>query len=95
MTLVDIRSRSDAVSPNEADFAVVESALITPRETRVLGLPVFRDDGRRLHYLYKGESFRLGDAYYKVNWVSAEPPELAVAQYRSPDPAVPLKVDLD
>jgi len=95
LILVDGRLRPDAATPNEADLAIVESRLITPRETVVLGITVRRDEERSTHYLYKGESFRVGGVYYKVNWVSASPPEIAVARYRAPNPGVPLKFELD
>jgi len=95
LRLVEIRSRSDTPDPNETDFAVVESRLVAPRETRVLGVTVLRDEDRGAHYLYKAESFRVGDAYYKVNWIGAAPPEIAVARYRHAEPNVPLKIALD
>jgi len=95
LTLVEIRSRSDTSDPNETNFAVVESRLVTPRETTVLGVTVLRDEERRTDYLYKAESFRVGDAYYKVNWIAAAPPEIAVARYRYADSNVALKIALD
>lgn len=95
LTLVDVRTRPDAVSANDAEYAVVESALVAPREPRILGVTVFSDVDRQTQYLYKGESFRLGEAYYKVNWVSVAPPEIAVVRYRAPDPGLPLKFELD
>jgi hypothetical protein len=95
LSLVDVRPRSAAANANEAEYAVLESALLGPRETRILGLTVFRDEGRQIFYVYKGESFRLGDAYYKVNWVSETPPEIALGRYRAPYPETALKFQLD
>jgi hypothetical protein len=95
LMLVEVRSRPAAANPDAAEYAVLQSALITPRETRVFGLTVRRSEDRATHYLYKGESLRVGDAYYRVNWVSATSNEIAVVRYRTPNPAAPLKVQVD
>lgn len=82
LTLVEIRRRPDAASGNFALYAVVQQRLGTPRVTALFGIPIRTDAGETNRVLFKGESFQLGDAYYKVNWVSVEPAEIAVAEYR-------------
>jgi hypothetical protein len=50
----------------------------------------------RDYYLYKGETFRVGRKLYKVNWVSLERNQVAIATYRDPDRVTaPLKFELD
>lgn len=96
LSLAAIERRAGAASPDQAQYAVVHRRYIAPREARVLGVVVRTDTGEADYYLYKGESFRVGRAYYKVNWVSTEQQELAVARYRSADGlTVPLKFELD
>ena len=56
---------------------------------------MLRDEERRTDYLYKAESFRVGAAYYKVNWIAVAPPEIAVARYRYADSNGALKIALD
>jgi hypothetical protein len=96
VTLVEITKREGASGPNEAQYAVVRRHLETPRETRVLGLLIRTDHDESTYYLYKGESFRLGHSFYKVNWVSFEQRQMAIARYRNADNlSAPLKFQID
>ena len=96
LTITAIQRRQDAENPDQGVYAVVHSELIVPRETRVLGLLVRTDRDPRDEYLYKGESFRVGRRLYKVNWVSLDRQQVAVAAYRDPDRATaPLKFQVD
>jgi hypothetical protein len=91
-----VQRRDGAESPDAAVYAVVHSELKAPRETRVLGIVVRTDRDPRDYYLYKGESFRIGRRLYKVNWVSLDRRQMAVAAYRDPDRVTgPLKFELD
>ena len=88
LSVAEIRKREGTTSFAEAQCVVVHRQLQTPRETRILGQVVHVDRGEADYYLYKGESFRLGCAYYKVNWVSVERQEVAIARYRGVDDLV-------
>ena len=91
-----VQRREGPESSDAAVYAVVHSELIVPRETRVLGILVRRDREPRDFYLYKGESFRVGSRLYKVNWVSLDRRQMAVAAYRDPDRVTaPLKFELN
>ena len=95
-TIAEIKRRDGAASADEGQYAVVKRRYETARETRVLGLVVRTDRGEAEYYLYKGESFRLGRAYYKVNWVSLDRQQVAVARYRDVDGVrAPLKLEFD
>lgn len=95
-TLARLEKRDGAASPTEAQFAVIHRRLETPRETRVGPLVVRQDWDEADYYLYKGESFRLGRGYYKVNWVSIDGQEAAIARYRRIDDLpVTLKFQAD
>jgi hypothetical protein len=83
--LVRVAKRGDAREPAAAQYAVVRRALVTPQARRVVGVPIGEDRGEREHYLYQGQSFRLGNHYYKVNWVSVDRQQVAVGRYRSAD----------
>ncbi len=85
LELASIARRADAASPDTAQYAVVRRTLVAPRPREVLGLRLGEERGEREHYLYKGQSFRLGSAYYKVNWVSVDRQQVAIARYRSAD----------
>ncbi|MHB1132673.1 MAG: hypothetical protein ACYC4L_09840 [Chloroflexota bacterium] len=96
LALRAIERRGDAAAPAQAQYAVVQRQFITPREQRVLGVVVGVDRGEADYYLYQGESFRVGRAYYKVNWVSTEQQEMAILRYRSADGlTAPLKFEID
>jgi hypothetical protein len=91
-----IRRRDGAGSPDTAQYAVVKRQYRTPRETKIAGVTIRVDRGEAEHYLDKGESFRLGRALSKINWVSAERGQIAVGQYRQPDRVtVPLDFAYD
>ncbi|HEY7060508.1 MAG TPA: hypothetical protein VII06_03445 [Chloroflexota bacterium] len=83
--LARLAKRDDATSPATAQYAVARRELLTPQPRRVLGLPIGEDRGEREHVLYQGQSFRLGTHYYKVNWVSLDRQQVAIARYRSAD----------
>ena len=85
LDLARIAKRADARDGAAAQYAAVRRTLITPRTRRVAGLPLGEDRGEQEHYLYQGQSFRLGSHYYKVNWVSVDRQQLAIARYRSAD----------
>jgi hypothetical protein len=80
-----IRRREGAQSPDTAQYAVITRQYRVPRETKILGLTVRVDRGEAEHILDKGESFQIGRDLYKVNWISAEQGQVAIAQYRLPD----------
>jgi hypothetical protein len=85
LTLSDIRKRDGALNRDEAQYAVLQRRLKEPRRT-TLGPVVLREDWDEAElYLYKGETIRLGQDYYRVNWVSVEQRAMAIARYRSPD----------
>lgn len=88
LRLTAIRKRVPAESADLAQYALVRDQLRTPRETRVLGVVVNRTDDARDRYLYKGQVFRAGRAFYKVNWIAFEPPRLAIVRLRAPDDAI-------
>jgi hypothetical protein len=96
VTFAEVRRRDNPENPDAAVYAVLRSALRTPRETRVLGMVVRTTRDEQEHYLYKGESFRLGRRLFKVNWVSLERRQMAIGAYRDPDRVTaPLKIALD
>jgi hypothetical protein len=82
LTLGEVRRRADAASGDHAAYAIVRQRLETPRVTRIFDIPIRVDTGEMSYILYKGESFQVGEAFYKVNWVSPDPGEIAIAQYR-------------
>jgi hypothetical protein len=92
LTLREIRRREGADSPDTALYAVVHAELRQPHEIRLLGQLIHSDSDLHDHAVYKGESFRIGRALYRVNWVSQEESALAAATYRNPDAvSAPLK----
>ena len=82
LTLVDVRRRADAVGREQSYYAVVRQQQSEVRVTTLFGIPLHRESGQVERVLYQGESFVVGDAAYKVNWVGNDPGEIAVAQYR-------------
>ena len=94
--LAAIAKRADARDEATAQYAVVRRELAAPQPRRVLGVPLGEDRGQHEHYLYRGQSFRLGPHYYKVNWVSVDRQQAAIARYRTADGALgPLAFEYD
>jgi hypothetical protein len=85
LSLKEIRRRDGATSPDTALYAVVHAELRQPRETRLFGQVVRSDADAHDYVLYKGETFRIGRALYRVNWISQETASVAAGQYRHPD----------
>jgi hypothetical protein len=81
-------------SPDTALYAVVHTELRQPHETRILGQLVRSDSDPHDYVVYKGETFRIGRAVYRVNWISQEANSLAAGVLRNPDTMTqPLKFD--
>jgi hypothetical protein len=96
LTLQAIKRRDGADSPDTALYAVIHAELRQPRETRILGQLVRSDSDPHDYVIYKGESFRIGRAVYRVNWISQEEAALAAGVLRHPDAtAAPLKLEYD
>jgi hypothetical protein len=96
LTLTSIRRRDDAQSADAALYATVRAELITPRETRLFGQVVRTDADPRDHVVYKGETFRIGRALYRVNWISQQEAAVAAGALRNPDrSSAPLKFEYD
>jgi hypothetical protein len=96
LTLQSIQRRQGADSPDTALYAVVHAELRQPRETRLLGQLIRSDSDPHDYVLYKGESFRIGSALYRVNWISNEQAAMAAGTYRNPDAvSAPLKFAYD
>ena len=96
LTLQAIRRRAGADSPDTALFAVIHAELRQPRETRVLGQLLRSDADPHDYVVYKGETFRLSAALYRVNWISQEENALAAGRFKNPDAvSAPLKFDFD
>lgn len=94
LTLANITRRPNAGSPDVAQYATVHAELRHPRETRLLGQLIRTDADPHDHAVYKGESFRIGQTVYRVNWVSDADHAMAITAYRSPDTiSAPLKFD--
>jgi hypothetical protein len=85
LSLQSIRRRDGAESPESAQYASIRAELRQPRETRLLGQLIRTDSDAHDHVVYKGETFRIGGAFYRVNWISDAERAIAVATYRSPD----------
>ncbi len=87
-----IGRRAGADSADTSLYAVIHAELRQPRDVRVLGLVVRTDSDPHDHVVYKGESFRIASALYRVNWISQEDNAVAIARYRHPDAVgAPLK----
>ena len=96
LTLQAIRRRGGADSPDTALYAVVHAQLRQPRETRILGQLVRSDADPHDYLIYKGETFRIGRALYRVNWISEEDAAAAAGVLRHPDAATaPLKFEYE
>lgn len=85
LTLRGVTRREGADSPDTALYAVVHAELRRPHETRVLGQLIRSDADPHDFAVYKGESFRIGRALYRVNWISQEQQAMAAGTYRNPD----------
>ena len=83
-TLKEVKKRDGAKSRDEAQYAVVHKKLQSPRPRTIGPFALGEEADEADYYLYKGESFQLDTAYYKVNWISAEG-QLTVGLYRDPD----------
>ena len=96
LTLQTIKRRDGADSPDTALYAVIHAELRQPRETRVLGQLIRSDPDAHDYVVYKGETFRVSRALYRVNWISQDESALAAGRYRNPDAvSAPLKFDVD
>ncbi len=96
LSLQTIRRRAGADSPDTALYAVIHAELRQPRETRILGQLVRSDADAHDYVIYKGETFRIGRAWYRVNWISQDENALAAGRYRNPDAvSASLKFDVD
>jgi hypothetical protein len=95
-TLQAIRRREGAESADTAQYAVVHAELREPNETRLFGQVVRSDSDPHDYVLYKGENFRIGQAVYRVNWISQEAAATAAGVYRHPDAVTaPRKFEYD
>ena len=96
LTVQAIKRRDGADSPDTALYAVIHAQLRQPRETRILGQLVRSDADPHDYVIYKGETFRLSRALYRVNWISQDESALAAGRYRNPDAVrAALKFDVD
>lgn len=96
VTVQSIERRADAESPDAAVYAVLHSELKVPEETKVLGVTVRSSREPRDHYLYKGETIRIGKRLYKANWISIERQQVALVAYRDQDRVTAkLKAEID
>jgi hypothetical protein len=96
LTLQAIKRRDSADSPDTALYAVIHAELRQPRETRVLGQLLRSDSDPHDYVIYKGETFRVSRALYRVNWISQAESALAAGTYKSPDTvSASLKFDVD
>jgi len=96
LTLQAIRRREGAESPDVGQYAIVHAELRQPRETRVAGVVLRSDSDPHDYVVYKGETFRIGRALYRMNWVSQEASAVAAGVYRHPDAvSAPLKFEYD
>jgi hypothetical protein len=85
LSVGSIRRRDGTDSPDTGLYAVIHAELRQPRETRLLGQLLRTDSDAHDYVLYKGESFRIGRTWYRVNWISQEASALAAGVYRHPD----------
>lgn len=94
LSLSGLTRRPNASSADVAQYATIRAELRQPRETRLLGQLIRSDSDPHDYAVYKGESFRIGRAVYRVNWVSESEASMAIATYRTPDTiSAPLKFD--
>ncbi|MCA1648480.1 MAG: hypothetical protein LC797_24475 [Chloroflexi bacterium] len=80
-----IKRRDGADSADTALYAVIHAELRQPRETRVLGQLLRSDSDPHDYVAYKGETFGIGRAVYRVNWISQEDTAIAAGVLRRPD----------
>ncbi|MGI9148193.1 MAG: hypothetical protein ACR2IK_16840 [Chloroflexota bacterium] len=80
-----IQRRGGADSPDRTLYGVIHAELRQPRETRIFGQLVRSDGDPHEYVVYKGETFRIGRALYRVNWISQEEAAVAAGMYRNPD----------
>lgn len=80
-----IHVRDNAGSSAFADYAVLDRQYITPKTTSLFGITLRVDRGQRQYVLDRGETFRIGQVLYKVNWISASQNRMALGTYRYPD----------
>ena len=93
-TLQSIKRREGANSPDTSLYAVIHAELRKPRETRLLGQVVRSDSDPHDYVLYKGETWRISNALYRVNWISQDEDALAAGVFRNPDNVTaPFKFD--
>ena len=85
LTLQAVKRRDGTDSPDTSLYAVLHAELRQPRETRLLGQLVRSDADPHDHLVYKGETFRIGRAVYRVNWISQSDNALAAGVVRQPD----------
>ncbi len=96
LTVQAIRRRDGAESADTSLYGVIHAELRQPRETRIFGQVVRSDSDPHDYVIYKGESFRIAGAVYRVNWISQEENTIAVARYRHPDViSAPLKFEYE
>jgi hypothetical protein len=85
LTVQSVKRREGADSADTALYAVIHAELRQPRETRILGQLVRTDSDPHDAVVYKGETFRIGRAFYRVNWISQDENALAAGVLRRPD----------
>jgi hypothetical protein len=96
LTVASIQRRADPSGPDGAVYAVLHGELRTPKETTVFGVSVRSTRDPQDYYLYKGETIRIGQKLYKMNWVSLERQQIALISYREQDRVTaPLKAEID
>lgn len=96
LTVRSIERRQGAGTPETALYAVVRAELRQPHEIRILGQLLRSDSDAHEYAVYKGETFRIGRALYRVNWISQEEYALAAGVLRRPDTVTqPLKFDYE
>lgn len=96
LTVASVQRRADPTGQDAAIYAVLRGELKTPQETKVLGMTVHSTRDPQDYYLYKGETIRIGQKLYRVNWVSMERQQVALVAYREQDRvAASLKAQID
>ncbi len=96
VALASVQRRDSAESPDTAVYATLKTELRTAEETKILGMTVRSSRDPRDQHLYRGETFRLGNRLYKVNWVSVERQQMAITAYREQDRVTaPVKFAID
>lgn len=96
LTVASIQRQAAPTGQDAAIYAVLHGELRTPQDTKVLGMTVRSTRDPQDYYLYKGETVRIGQKLYRVNWVSMERQQVALVAYRDQDRvAAPLKAQID